>query len=356
MDRAWTKARLAVVDYRSPMPDARPDGIREDRRDAIRVGVIGAMHPAEINPLMATLGPRMRLSCVHEPVALMAARVSEEAGVPAVGSLTKLATRRGMQAAIVHQTGGPLSVGLHACRPLLKADLPTLWLPDAFDAGAIVPGLSSGGLRRNDSGDTPRMDPAVAEVWRDVARLDDANLLCPALTHRFDGATLRLRELVAGSLGPVLAVEAAIHDLGDREVRQEHAMVARALDWARWIGYPRLERINDETAGKTWRMSSAAGPAATVTVVAAPKDARDEIEYDASHQIRRHINCERGEAIVDGGGLRWRPADGDAWTEVDLSEERPALAVIADLFARRVIGGLVPTPSVDDVLAVEAVL
>ena len=50
-------------------------------RDAIRIGLIGASVPSAVNDIMRSLGPRLRLSCVYEPVRFLSPLVAEEAGV-----------------------------------------------------------------------------------------------------------------------------------------------------------------------------------------------------------------------------------------------------------------------------------
>ena len=275
-----------------------------DQRDAIRVGVIGSGRADAINPLMDRLGPRFRLSCIYEPVAVMAERVSEEAGVPATPSLTKLAARRGLQAAVVASAGGVHSVRADLCRVLLRKSLPVLWLPDPFAVDAAV--------------------------WRELSDLAGSEGIVPAMTHRYTGATLRLRELVAGPLGPVGRIVVGGVD--------PTAPAGRAaIDWARWVSRPQV-LPGDGSAELT--LKSADG-------------GQTLVRFDPSATVQYAVVGAGGTAEINDGTLRWRAAGGDDWTNVDLSDERDPLAVVADLFARRVIGGLIPVPSLRDVLTAQ---
>lgn len=279
----------------------------DDRRDAVRYGLIGVGKPSEVAAILDRLGPRMRLSCVYEPVGYLAPLVAEAAGVPVVRSVRHVTKRRGVQAAVVVSAG---TIGVDLCRPLLGKNLPTLWLDPQtqFDPRWIAGGL---------------------------AERDELATIVPAMTHRYAGSTLRLRELLVGPLGRVAAIDGtyATGGGGNASATADRDL-ARLVDWCRWLTHPRVAR----ESGDRWTFSGAGvGP---VTATLAPGDSD-----------RLSLQTERGTAELTVTSLRWQTGGGD-WTETDLSEERDALSVAADLFARRVIGGLVPTPTLDDVAAV----
>ena len=324
------------------------DRRRSDDRDAVRYGLVAASSPKKAAGLVAALGPRMQLSCVYEPVAYLGPMLGEATGAAVVRSLSRLAERRGIKAAVVANGG---AYGVDLLRPLLRHNLPVLWL------------------------DRPA---ALAADWPAIHEVDELATVVPALLDRYTGATLRLRELLVGPLGPVESI--TIRPRNERGT--EHAARLEQLDWCRWLTYPRLERLDDHRV----RLTAAGGRSAEAVFLATANEPSNESASESASESPREtpdvpddadataagdrdptigpahspatfsalVECRGGVAEVSGNTLRWRAAGQSQWQDVDLSSERSALGVVADLFARRVIGGLVPTPLLDDLVSLEA--
>ena len=69
-------------------------------------------------------------------------------------------------------------------------------------------------------------------------------------------------------------------------------------------------------------------------------------EYPAD--FGAELTCRDGVVIVTGNRrVRWKAGDDEA--DEELSDDRTSAAVQLDLFSRRLAGGLVPVPSLEDV-------
>lgn len=274
----------------------------------INVGLIGLKSDTLAwNEIDGRMHGRTRVAAVWDAVTARTAVVEREGDrrdgdrrhqSPAVyRSVSKLAARRALDACVVLAPGWS---GLWSARRIADEGVPVLWL-------ANWP-----------TGPSDDESPwAFAGVGRD--------LITPGLRLRYLPATLRLRELIATEMGDVQSV--AIN-LGSQWPKWE------LVDWSKWITSTRSRRSDLE-------------------VQVSYTSENDLPEKNRSTQAV--IECEHGTAewtpdsSSASSSLRWRSHDQPDWSAVETSRDRTAEDVLLDLFFRRVAGGLIPLPSVDDV-------
>jgi len=165
--------------------------------------------------------------------------------------------------------------------------------------------------------------------------------MIPNLSLRYSPATSRLRELMATRLGPAREI-----DLQWRfpETGSCHELKLAAIDWCRYLAGPTV--VAETSTAEVWRLqfppSKSHAETAAARLIFSP--AEDQGCFSAT------VTCERGTAKITGANqITWAHA-GDERTE-DLSAERSGTVVLLDIFCRRGMGGIVPTPTVDDFFA-----
>ena len=309
----------------------------------IRVGVIGAGPgwAGEHRPALAAVAGRVRAVAVHDAVPLRADQLAAELGAKAVGGLLELARRGDVRAVLLCDPAwwGPAAVDL------------------LLDAGKPV--LAAGPA-------DPRDDRWGAVAAR-AASL--GAVVVPDLSMRFRPGTLRLRELVATTLGPVrsVAVVAPLPDPSPLQVAYGQAARAdrfvKLADWcAHLLPFPAREvaatadpltgPATVELRGEPGAAVTAdgrGGPGATLTLAPAA-----DLAGDAA-LVKATVRCESGTATLTGPDLLAAAPDGrPADEEEDLSVERTGFAVLLDLFLRRAVGGLLPAPDLSDLLSAHA--
>lgn len=181
----------------------------------------------------------------------------------------------------------------------------------------------------------------------------------PELRLRYMPSTLRLRELIATDLGPLRKIEVRLRS----EAHSIHDwMQAQVFDWCRNLcgAFPRQieSRVGEPQPNGRWTETVLSFPAAggaaegLRAVVRWPEGQSAESAAPVPSDewpIEYSVECKYGEArIEDATHLRWR-SSGQEHVE-SLSTDRTAAAVAFDHFARRLAGGLVPTPDLSDVL------
>ena len=161
-------------------------------------------------------------------------------------------------------------------------------------------------------------------------------MIVPGLPLRYTPATSRLRELMATRLGAATEIAVKYHRPQDgMPVETAVALV----DWCRYlVGTPAVA-----TSLSSDSVSLEFPPARShaATTIARIEVAQGVREFSAT------VTCERGTATLAGiQHMSWRRG-GDQRGEA-LEGERDAVVVLLDLFCRRVLGGLVPIPTIDD--------
>ena len=176
-----------------------------------------------------------------------------------------------------------------------------------------------------------------------LAKIEETGgIVCPDLSWRYTPATLRLRELMAIQLGPCVEIRISLPETG------RHLLPAM-FDWCRVLTGSRTCPAPQRSGGAL--LIDLGRAVARITCHAAPAKALDPVEPSgappaaaAENDPNWIIQCERGVAILRGEHeIEWSTGD-DSRTE-SLVDDRPRLDVNLDLFLRRVVGGLVPAPT-----------
>jgi hypothetical protein len=97
-----------------------------------------------------------------------------------------------------------------------------------------------------------------------------------------------------------------------------------------------------------FRSSASDGEPASVCISLRKNLLRPAHTNGAPPRPRYEVHCARGRAVVEGfSNITWE-VDAECHVE-SLAAERPDVEVMLDHFCRRVVGGLIPVPKIDDV-------
>jgi hypothetical protein len=203
-------------------------------------------------------------------------------------------------------------------------------------------------------------------------RAADAGVtLMPGLAHRYTPATSRLKELIATRLGRPQSIEIVaglegqghVAGAGSRAVARER--FAAAVDWCvSLVGTMPVAIVPNHHNGSTgtsrvalqydieFRRPSAGGDAtrAQIEVYTEPlPPVTPNVSATRPVFPRIRVRCAKGEAVLEPPcGITWDV--GGARVAEALTSDRTAVEVMLDHFTRRVLGGLIPVPTLDDVL------
>lgn len=286
----------------------------------IRLGLIGLGErwDDEYAPALGRFANRVEVVALFDPIAARARAVADELGVAWCDGIRATGAVANVDALLVLDVG---PAGLAGVRLAASGGKPLLVL-----------------------GPTGGTDAD----WGQLAREADerGQLLVPALAHRYGPATARLRELVATSVGR--AREITVH--ADRSAG---ASLGHLFDWCGYVGQspptsvtvePLNGHVPTDLDGCRIRLEFEGTGRMTANV--------DVGSAEPSHAI---VGCERGHVRVDfPHTVTWRSPRDESRVE-DLSDERPEFDVMLDQFLRRVVGGLVPVPNLDDVRRVHRI-
>lgn len=313
----------------------------------LNVGLIGLGPEWErrYRPALAKLRHRLRVRCVHTPVITHAEQVAAELQCQVATGLMRLVERDDVQALLVLDTswysGVPANFACQVRKP-------------AYLAGSQVPRTS-----------------LTDQLLRRAA--ESGVTLMPEFGHRYTPATSRLRELIATRLGRPLelvvdvatAVDSSPDDTPSLSVASRE-LLAMTVDWCLNVVGTAPASVRVSSGGgllpesKTgpleirveFRQPAAGGPAAVacVRLNAASGSAVTDAESDSADlQLQARVQCLKGIAwLTNPDQVKWESAD-DKKTE-SLTSDRPDVEVMLDLFTRRVVGGLIPVPTLEDLL------
>lgn len=258
--------------------------------------------------------PRIRLAALYDFSYLRTQQIARECSLRPCGSASRIVTHPGVRALVCCSLGwrpGLVDCFLESGKPVFLSEKALESLPQ--DLGPLLGRVEETGA-----------------------------IVCPDLSWRYTPATLRLRELMAVHLGPAVEIRISLPD-------SQPKLLPAMLDWCRIV-----------TGGRTCPVPHRSGTAlhldldravARITSHHAEGEALDPALAGVPNWI---VQCERGVAILRGEHqIEW--STGEEARVESLEEERSRLDVNLDLFFRRVVGGLVPAPTLLDVkLAREA--
>lgn len=215
-------------------------------------------------------------------------------------SVTKLAQRPGLDAVVVLDAGW---TGLWAARTVAEEGTPVLWFA--------------------------RWPQEDAWDFKGAGR----DLIVPALLLRYSPHSLRIRELCQTVLGP-------IKSLSVRAIEPE--AIWEWIDWGRWIVGANIAAFVRTDIGYEVTFGNGCQMLIHVSDAGSSGESVVEVEAQSGHATW----------LSESAQLSWSKQSGDSAEQcvIDTSNDRNASQVMLDLFLRRVVGGLVPVPSVDDVL------
>lgn len=288
---------------------------RSTKRDqTIPLGIVGGGSIWETRFRAAiSASTRCQVVAAYSPLPCEARSIAEETASQVYFSLRRMLARSGVKALLVLESGWGRDWAISLAT---SQQIPVLVASPIDD-------------------DLPRVANALATQEAEGA------MVVPGTLLRTTPAALRLRELVATKLGPILEMKI---ELPAREM--QGAQVISLIDWCRWLlggQVNQVERLLEEDRSRLVITCGRRTPNSMMV--------RTEICCHAtSEQPVTTVRCRQGEAELTGEScIRWR-------TELEtvdesLEADRPAEQVLLDLFLRRVVGGVVPVPSWADLQA-----
>lgn len=317
----------------------------------LNIGVVGLGPEWEhrYRPALAKLGRRLAVRCVQASIVSQAEQAAAELGCDVAPGLLSLMERDDVQALLV---------------------LDTAWygtVPAQFACQVGKPAFLAS-----------RLAHCVREadqLLRQAAQTGVA--LMPDFGHRYTPATSRLRELIATRLGRpqklVVDVEAtspsgsaSAHSAKFAVSDAARDVLAVALDWSvNLVGSlpvaVRAQRNHSPADGLEMRVEfrrpSAGGIAPTALIRLDPRSSSGSAnDSDTSLVLKANVECIHGTALLAGphdvtwtlaAGISTGTSTGEGVVE-SLTSDRPGIEVMLDHFCRRVVGGLIPVPTLDD--------
>ena len=284
----------------------------------LKIGIIG-LGPhweSHYRPALGRLSRRLRVTAVYDPVASRAERAAHELGARCALSMRSLLKRNDVRAVLLLDESwhglAPLQFAVESGKPL------------------YITGRLSASLQDLD---------ALCE-----SAAGQSLVICPELRLRTAPATARIMELTATQLG---AVESADVEMNVSRQRDILALLVAVIDAAGVVirSIPSaVERIESDAQALSFNVTFG-----RVASNGEPLSVRIMVAHGTSPPgISAVLTCRSGTILQMGEtGLTWRRETGDEFCEL-LDVERTGAEVLLDHFARRIVGGLVPIPGLDD--------
>lgn len=309
----------------------------------LNVGIIG-FGPAwesRYYPALRKLRDRIRPIAVYDAVQTRAEAMAVELEAERIDGVYSLIARRDVRAILLFDANWHAEIPLHfACQQHKPV----------FIAGSLGDNVTQ------------------IQILQTYAANHGISLM-PELSRRYTPATLRFRELLATSLGRVrrLRLEltlptAAVQPLVPGQSTELDLLVG-LVDWCRCVIGLQPQSISSRTVlpipslrGKLTRIreidlifnrSATDGELGRAEIrLKIPGAELSPSESDMT--LHCQADCAHGHATLTGSDqLSWRI--GNIYHHDSLSTERTEVELMIDHFTRRVLGGLIPIPSLEDV-------
>ncbi|MBX3444084.1 MAG: hypothetical protein KF774_16895 [Planctomyces sp.] len=276
------------------------------------VGIIGAGPEWETTWRPALLAQsRLKVAAFHDPIAARGEAAALDVDAPLLAGARDLLDVPGLRGLLVLDAGW---LGAWVVREAARRGLATL-----IASGAIP--------------------------FRQLADVDDASpgdvVVQPDLRRRYTPATMRLRELTATTLGPIQFLSAEMQAAPSETLARLSALV----DWCRFVVQSAVVRAEPGAEVASLRLTfrkEEDGHPVRAEVRIAPT-----AETSVAPDFSAEVACRSGAvSIRDNRCLAWRTADSSE--DEQLSDDRSSAHVQLDLFGRRLVGGLVPAPGLED--------
>lgn len=313
-------------------------------RRPVNLGIVGLRADWETRylPVLQKLNQRMRLSAVFSPIFACSEQIAQQHNATAVHGLISLMNRSDVDAVLFLDASWH---GLEALRLLCTGSKP-VYIAAKID---------------ND------IDTLQACHW---AAVSDGLTFMPEFDWRYTPATARLQELIATHLGPIrqISIDAVLggnvsSKFANNGLTINPTALMSLLDWSCYLlrtSPKTIEVIDDNNTinqsenQRTIRVSFPVSHSSTQHPSTQQSDQQITVaEIRLSHTenetaITQKVVCESGSAVLKTSHqISWEA--GNHSTTESLTTDRNELEVMLDLFCRRVVGGLIPVPSLADV-------
>jgi hypothetical protein len=286
----------------------------------LKIGIIGlGPHWETIyRPALARLSRRICVTAVYD-TAPRAARVGEELQAACLSGIRALLDRSDVQAAVI------LDDAWHGLAPVRFAI--------EHRKPAYVGVRLSAPL------------PSLAQLCQRAA--DESVLIMPEQRLRASPATTRVQELAATRLGAIEQIQVEMRVKRHNDLARH---VVPLIDWCSALlrSLPTTCEVSlDESGGLRLDVSfrqqgSDRSPRSAIVRLQAG---------NSGSSLKARIRCRDGEIhVTSDTELRWHTAAADESERLD--RDRSHVEVLLDHFARRVVGGLIPVPGLDDICRV----
>lgn len=308
----------------------------------VNLGLIGLgpFWESRFRPALTKLSAKLQVVAVYDNVVSRAEQAARETNAHVVGGVSSLVNRADVQALLLLDAGWQGAAALrlvsHCRKPILLA---------------------------------ARVDASQSELkqWHHQAVSHGVTAM-PAFPHRCTPASNRLQELMATQLGRPLRIEVAISPASMQAVPfatesdfggQTPPPPDPLLEWTDWCHYlfrAVPQQVTRRSDGQGWHFDFpplSSSPLDNRVAVLSLCPEPPIIDRPTIDDVRVH--CERGEARLLGSTTIEWSADGNQQSE-ELTAERTETEVLLDHFCRRAVGGLIPVPSLEDLMRARASL
>ena len=300
----------------------------------LNIGLIGLGPDWETlyAPALARLSRRLKVAAVYDSVHSRAVHAADQLRAWPVTGIRSMLTRSDIKAVLVLESGWQ---GLAPIELAVEHELPA-FLASPFEA---------------EGEQLERVSRAAAGA---------GVLLMPCLPLRSTPASARLRELTATQIGAATRID--IQVVGHIDFNT--SLLAGIIDWCAQMAQARPVEVgavqpthgSPDGVGLTVILERGGSSGSRVTIAIRSREPQGGVEPSAgagceSLPFRAIVECVQGRAeVLSAGRITWQSTTDQG--DENLEMERTGLDLTLDYFARRVVGGLIPVPGLEDVCRV----